>query len=174
MEDWWMVRNDRGHVGWVLGRMLDVDVPLDIAQYSEGQRIIAAFLINKVQDQDKSVGQWLALVTESKDGLPYDFNQIRVFTWNMKRHRYETAYRERKLFGMLPVKVDRQDFGKEGVLPIFTIRIQDASGQMVDRTYRLAGTMVRRVLPEDQKTSAAAADQSTAPAPARHSRRRRS
>jgi len=163
-----------GRVGWVLGRMLDFDIPLDIAQYSEGQRIIGCFVINVVQEQDKKVAQWLALVTDSKDGLPYDFNQIRVFTWNLKRHRYETAYRERKLFGMLPVKVDKQDFGKEGVLPVFTIHVQDASGQMFERTYRLAGTMVRRVLPEDQNTNAATANQGTAPAPARRSRRRRS
>ncbi|MGH9603761.1 MAG: SH3 domain-containing protein, partial [Terriglobales bacterium] len=25
LEDWWLVRNPHGHVGWVLGRMLDVD-----------------------------------------------------------------------------------------------------------------------------------------------------
>ena len=75
---------------------------------------------------------------------------------------------------MLPVKVDKQDFGKEGVLPVFTIHVQDASGQMFERTYRLAGTMVRRVLPEDQNTNAATANQGTAPAPARRSRRRRS
>jgi SH3-like domain-containing protein len=173
MEDWWMIRNTSGRVGWVLGRMLDLDVPLDIAQYAEGQRIVSCSLINAVQDGDKKVGQWVALVTDPKDGLPYDFNQIRVFTWNLKRHRYETAYRERKLFGMLPVKVDRQEFGNEGVQPTFTIQVQDANGQDSQRTYRLAGTMVRRVVAEEP-TSAAADRSSSVRAPARHSRRRRS
>ena len=35
----------------------------------------------------------------------------------MKRHRYETAYRERNLNGVLPVTVSQEDFGKEGILP---------------------------------------------------------
>jgi SH3-like domain-containing protein len=147
MEDWWLVRDSAGHAGWVLGRLLDLDVPLDVAQYAEGQRIVGCFKLNEVQDGDRKVSQYLTLITEPHDGAPYDFDQVRVFTWNMKRHRYETAYRERKLFGVLPVQTGTQDFGKDGVLPVFTIRAQDESGQSGERTYRLIGPVVRRVLP---------------------------
>ena len=89
------MRDSNQRVGWVLARMIDLDVPLDVAQYAEGQRIVAFFVLNQVQDGDKKVAQYLTVLTEPKDGLPFDFNQIRVFTWNVKRHRYETAYRER-------------------------------------------------------------------------------
>ncbi len=116
IEDWWLVRDSHGRVGWVLGRMVDLDVPLDVAQYAEGQRIVAFFVLNEVQDGDKKVPQYLTVLTEPKDGLPFDFNQFRVFTWNVRRHRYETAYRER-IEGMLPVTVAREDFGKEGCCP---------------------------------------------------------
>ncbi|MCI0356731.1 MAG: SH3 domain-containing protein, partial [Acidobacteria bacterium] len=95
LEDWWLVRNTHGHVGWVLGRMLDVDVPLEVAQYAEGQRIVASFVLNEVEDRGRRVPQYLMLLSEPKDGLPDDYNQARVFTWNPKRSRYETAYRER-------------------------------------------------------------------------------
>jgi len=145
VEDWWLVRDSHNRVGWVLSRMIDLDVPLDIAQYAEGQRIVAFFVLNQVLDGDKKVAQYLTVVTEPKDGLPFDFNQIRVFTWNVKRHRYETAYRER-MEGVLPVTVSQENFDKEGVLPVFTIRVKDDAGNVIERKYKLNTPMVRRVL----------------------------
>jgi SH3-like domain-containing protein len=145
MEDWWLVRDADGHVGWVLGRMIDLDIPLEIAQYAEGQRIVAYFVLNQVTDGDKKVAQYLTLLTEPKDGLPFDYNQARVFTWNIKRHRYETAYREHGLNGMLPVTISRENFGKEGDLPVFVLRVKDASGNSIERKYKMNTPMVRRV-----------------------------
>lgn len=145
MEDWWLVRDQDGHVGWVLGRMLDVDVPLDVAQYAEGQRIVACFVLNQVKDGDKQVPQYLMLLTESKDGMPFDYNQARVFTWNVRRHRYETAYRERSLNGVLPVSVGREDFGKEGDLPTFTLRVKGDAGNVVEKKYKMNTPIVHRV-----------------------------
>ena len=104
MEDWYLVRNSAGRVGWVLLRMVDLDIPIEVAQYAEGQRIMGYFVLNTVQDGDKQVPQYLVLLNEPKDGLPWDYNQIRIFTWGRVRHRYETAYRERNLEGHLPGK----------------------------------------------------------------------
>src|SRR5262249_4288806 len=91
------------------------------------------------------IPQYLTTLTEPRDGLPFDFNQIRVFTWNVKRHRYETAYRER-LQGKLPVSVAQESFDKEGTLPIFSIRVQDDQGNASERKYKLNTPIVRRVL----------------------------
>jgi SH3-like domain-containing protein len=146
LEDWWLVRDSDQHVGWLLGRMIDVDVPLEVAQYAEGQRIVAFFELNKVTDDDKKVPQYLVLLTDPKDGLPFDYDQIRVFTWNVKRHRYETAYREHNTNGMLPVTVSNEDFGKEGTLPVFVLRVTDDSGKIAERKYKLNTPIVRRVL----------------------------
>jgi len=147
MEDWWLSRDSDSHVGWVLARMIDLDVPLDVAQYAEGQRIIACFPLNEVSDADKKVPQYLMLLSEARDGLPFDYSQARVFTWNVRRHRYETAYRERNLNGMLPVSVSHEDFGKEGDLPTFTLRVKDAAGNIVERKYKMNTPIVRRVGP---------------------------
>jgi len=151
MEDWYLVRTSSGHVGWVLLRMVDLDVPLDIAQYAEGQRIIGYFVLNNVDEDGKPQPQYLVLLNEPKDGLPYDYNQIRVFTRNRAKHRYETAYRERNLDGYLPVKVGHQDFGKEGDLPTFTLREKLDDGRIVEETYKLNGPIVRRVLTPDEE-----------------------
>jgi len=145
MEDWWLARDQQGHVGWVLGRMIDLDVPLDVAQYAEGQRIVACFALNQVNDGDKKIPQYLMLLTEAKDGQSFDFNQARVFTWNVHRHRYETAYRERNLNGLLPVTVSHEDFGKEGDLPTFVLSVKDASGNVVERKYKMNTPIVKRV-----------------------------
>ena len=152
MEDWWLVRDDQVHVAWVLGRMLDVDVPIEIAQYSEGQRLVASFVLDHVRDDDKQVAQYLVLFTENKDGMTFDYNQVRVFTWNVRKHRYETAYRERNLNGILPVTVSHENFDKEGDLPVFVVRVKDEAGNVTERKYKLNTPIVRRVLaPGEQK-----------------------
>ena len=151
MEDWYLVRSSSGHAGWVLLRMVDLDVPLDIAQYAEGQRIMGYFVLNNVEEDGKPQSQYLVLLNEPRDGLPWDYNQIRIFTRNRAKHRYETAYREHNLEGYLPVRVGHQDFGKEGDLPTFTIRKKNDAGQIVDATYKMNGPIVRRVLtPEEE------------------------
>ena len=150
LEDWWLVRDDQGRVGWVLARMVDVDVPLDIAQYAEGQRFVAFFALDQVPDNDKGVQkqvtQYLCVLTDPHDGLPYDFDQIRVFTWNARRHRYETAYREHGLAGTLPVTVTKENFDNEGTLPVFLLRVKDEAGNVKERKYKLNTPIVRRVL----------------------------
>lgn len=145
LEDWWLARDASGHVGWVLGRLVDLDVPIEVAQYAEGQRIVGCFELNEVSDGNKKVPQYLMILTENKDGMPFDYNQARVFTWNVKRHRYETAYRERGLNGVLPVTVSHEDFGKEGDLPTFILRVKDAGGNTVERKYKMNTPIVKRV-----------------------------
>ena len=151
MEDWWLIRDAEGHVGWVLARFVDIDVPLEIAQYAEGQRIVAAFVLDQVADGSQKVPQYLVLLTENKDGMPFDFNQIRVFTWNVRRHRYETAYREHNLAGVLPVTLSQENFEKEGTLPVFVVHVKDDSGNPSERKYKLNTPIVRRILAPGEK-----------------------
>jgi SH3-like domain-containing protein len=146
LEDWWLIRDAQGRTGWVIGRLLDLDVPLEIAQYAEGQRIQAYFVLNEVQDGDKKVPEYVVLMSEPKDGMPFDFNQVRVFTWNVRKHRYETAYRERNLEGFFPVTIGHENFDKEGTLPTFTIHVHDATDNLIEKKYKLNTPIVRRVL----------------------------
>jgi hypothetical protein len=148
MEDWWLVRGSQGHSGWVLAHMIDIDVPLEIAQYAEGQRIVAFFPLTSVHDSElnKDVPYYLVLMTEPRDGMPFDYNQIRVFSWNNRKHRYETAYRQRNVFGLLPVSVGRQTFENLGDQPTFTIHVKDENGSSAEQKYRLDGVIVKRIM----------------------------
>ena len=146
LEDWLLVRDEQNRVGWVLARMVDVDAPLEIAQYAEGQRLVAFFKLDEVPDGDKKVPQYLTLLSEPHDGSSYDYDQLRVFTWNARKHRYETAYRERGLDGVLPVTLTQENFDKEGTLPVFVLRIKDDAGNVTERKYKLNTPIVRRVL----------------------------
>lgn len=160
MEDWWLVRDGQGHAGWVLAHMIDLEVPLDIAQYAEGQRIVAYFPLTTVHDSElnKDEPYYLVLLTEPKDGQTFDYSQVRVFSWNLKRHRYETAYRDRNIFGLLPVTVGHEPFDMEGVLPVFTLNVRDEDGQTREQKYKLEGVLVKRVLaPGEQPVKAARA-----------------
>ena len=228
LEDWWLVRDQGGHVGWVLARRLDVDVPDQVAQYSEGKKIVGAYKLNTVYDpggpkQDeeeraarkaaregklarlqpkrkpagpppppppvemlpaREVPQYVTVTQEYKDGLPYDWDQVRVFIWNVKKHRYETAYRLREQQGYLPVTIGAAHFkdgnGRDmGLEPTFTIRTtpdgvvtQDpATGAFHAKTvelttYRLEGGIVRRTDPPPPKPPALAGAGATSSKPA--------
>jgi SH3-like domain-containing protein len=165
MEDWWLVRDSHGQVGWMLSRRLDVDVPDEIAGYSEGQKIVGAYVLTKVYDPESSlpgklVPEYVSVTNAYKDGLPYDFDQVRVFTWNVKKHRYETAYRQRNLEGYLPVAVNQKKNPQGQPAPEFSITVATSDAVAVDpRTgaarpaqtdvlnYQLESGMVKRVVP---------------------------
>jgi len=172
MEDWWLVRDSKGETGWLYSRMIDVDVPDAVGRYAEGQRIVGAYVLTTVNDpeapqDDKNVPIYVTVLSPYKAGLTYDFNQVRVFTWNVKKHRYETAFRDRNIEGYLPVaiKTATDPYGKAPTAttpaPTFSYRVlsADAPGvipdpvtgdivpsQTVLKTYRLEGNLVRRIL----------------------------
>jgi SH3-like domain-containing protein len=165
MEDWWLVRDSHGQVGWMLSRRLDVDVPDEIAGYSEGQKIVGAYVLTKVYDPESSlpgklVPEYVSVTNAYKDGLPYDFDQVRVFTWNVKKHRYETAYRQRNIEGYLPVIISQSKNGQGQPVPTFSITVATSDAVKVDPltgaarpvdtstlSYQLESGLVKRVTP---------------------------
>jgi hypothetical protein len=159
MEDWWLVRDGQGHMGWLLSGRLDVDVPDEIGTYAEGQRYVGIYMLNKVFDEeattpDHMVPQYLTVLSPPKSGLPFDFDQVRVFTWSTKRHRYETAFRLHPIKGYLPVRL--MPASSKGA-PVFNFQLANGDNLMVDPvtgqtrpaslrtiTYMMVDTQVRR------------------------------
>ncbi len=101
MEDWTLIRTKAGETGWVLTRNLNISVPDEVAQYAEGKRITSYFEIGSINDEEKGLKHdWLWTTLSGDD--PVDFDSWRVFIWNLRRHRYETSYRQRDLIRLFP------------------------------------------------------------------------
>src|SRR5512140_1860897 len=88
-DQWSLVRNHEGQSGWILARRLVMAIPDEVAQYAEGKHIVSYFALGKVQDGDALKPTWLWTTSVSRTA-PYDFDSFRVFTWSLRRHRYET------------------------------------------------------------------------------------
>jgi SH3-like domain-containing protein len=172
MEDWWLVRDSKGETGWLYSRMMDVDAPDAITRYAEGQRVVGAYVLTKVYDpeaeqDDKNIPIYVTVMSPYKAGLPYDFDQVRVFTWSVKKHRYETGFRDKNIEGYLPItiKTATDPYGKSAAAttpaPTFSYKVlADDAGPVIPdpvtgaivpaktilKTYRLEGNLVRRVL----------------------------
>jgi hypothetical protein len=172
MEDWWLLRDGTGRTGWMLSRDLEVDVPQDVAQYAENEKMIGAYILRTVDDPDSGkhegkVPEYLTVLTPYKQGLPYDFNQVRVFTWDTHRHRYGTAFRLRDVAGFFPVKVTPgNENSPNGPAPVFsfqvaagdTVSLDPQTGrahtaQLETMTFRMEGNLVRRVPPPGTKAT---------------------
>ena len=177
MEDWWLTRDARGRTGWLLSHYVDVDAPDSLTRYAEGQRFVGAYVLTTVHDDGvdqeiKDIPIYLTVMAPYTAGLPYDFDQVRVFTWNLKMHRYETAFREKNIEGYLPVSVrmEKDPYGKSAVAqtPLSTFRYKvlaaDAGpvvpdpvtgmvtpGRLIEKAYRLEGNLVRRVAAQGSK-----------------------
>ncbi len=103
IDDWTLVRLKTGRAGWVLTGNLRMEIPDEVAQYSEGNRITSYFPMMELNDGGQKRYHWL-WTTLSKPKQPWQFDSFRYFIWNTRRHRYETAYVERNLRGYFPVE----------------------------------------------------------------------
>lgn len=151
VDDWSLVRLKNGRAGWVLTGMLRMNIPDEVAQYSEGNRITSYFSMADVNDEGQVRHHWL-WTTLSTTRQPYQFDSFRYFIWNMRRHRYETAYIQKNVKGYFPIEVHPVKATlakKEEAFPGFSLILEDENGARWRKTY--AYQIYRVVLVDAQK-----------------------
>jgi len=134
--------------GWVVARFVSLDLPDAVrdGMSAANVRAVAWFELNRVTDDAGEHPQYLVAGTKSPEGQPCDFTTLRVYTWNPKKSRYETAYIENDLCGALPVHVGKGPKGE----PEFRFHVMD--GNKEERVYHLVQTVIRRVKEEGAKS----------------------
>jgi hypothetical protein len=127
--------------GWVIARFVELDLPDPVRDgiASANVRPVAWFELNRAGDSSGDKPQFLAAGSHGPEGQPCDFTTLRVYTWNAKKTRYETAFIENNLCGQLPVRIGKGP-NRE---PEFRFHVMD--GGKDERVYRLIQTVVRRI-----------------------------
>jgi hypothetical protein len=133
VDEWALVRLPSGRAGWALAGMLRMNIPDEVAQYSEGHRITSYFAMGDVNDGGQVKHHWL-WTTIGSQRQPYQYDSFRYFIWNVRRHRYETAYIERNLRGYFPIEVHTVNV-KGQPTPAFSLITEDEDGLRWRKTY---------------------------------------
>lgn len=146
-EDWLLVRaTTQGSevAGWVLGRFLTPAYPQALADYAGANRFVAWFKLAETPSEPGPRPTWLAAGVTGAEGQPCDFTLLRVYTWNLKRARYETAYVESNLCGSFPVSFTAAAPGDARGQASFSFTNTGRAGEE-KREYQLRQNLVRRI-----------------------------
>jgi hypothetical protein len=132
--------------GWVIARFLELNLPDPVREGASASNLrpIAWFELNRVDDPSGSRPQYLLAASRGPEGQACDFSVLRVYTWNRRKSRYETAFIENDLCGKLPIRTGQSPAGQ----PEF--RFSNSGDSNRERTYRLLETVVRRVREGEQ------------------------
>lgn len=134
--------------GWVVARFVELVLPEAVREgmASANVRPTAWFELNRVNTAGGDKPQYLVAGTRNGEGQPCDFTTQRVYTWNPRKARYETAFIENNLCGALPVKIGKGPKGE----PEFRFHVMN--GAKEERVYRLTQTVVRRIREDGDKS----------------------
>lgn len=136
-DAWYLVRAGK-KAGWILGRLVTLDIPDALAPYSQSTNMVGWLVLNSVDDSGRKVPEYLAVDREGTQEC--DFTHLRVFTWWVKRQEYVTAYVESNLNGYFPIRSSQVDG-----IPHFRLRLMDEEARKFQRIYGMFNTIVRPI-----------------------------
>jgi len=128
--------------------MLVMSIPDRVARYAEGQRISSYFPLGEPVEYEGEKYYHYLWTTQKHTLEPYEFDGFRVFIFNTKRHRYETAYMDKQVKGFYPVSLTTTQITENRKLltvPAFTVIVEEDDGKLYKRTYSFQLYRVRLV-----------------------------
>jgi hypothetical protein len=136
---WLKVRPGPDQIGWVYAPLVQFGVPDALAPFTEGRIYAGVRVLAEVTDPEVGRVHWY-VVAERRPGASPEvaFDGIRVFTWNLNQHRYETSLRLGDLRGAYPVEII-------GNPPGFRFHVLEAAGNPRPREFAMRGTVPREV-----------------------------
>jgi hypothetical protein len=139
-QAWLKARVSPNEAGWISAGLVSFDVPDEISRYTEERAYTAVKVLKQVADPIAGPVSWYVIGERSARLEPgLDFDGIRVFTWNVKKSRYETAFRLRNLRGVYPLEVD-----STGENPTFHFYEMEEDGvSRKSRNFTMSGVIVR-------------------------------
>ena len=140
-DDWFLVRGEDGHAGWVLSRMVLMLVPDEVAQYANGAYIMAYHPLGEVRDAEGGAKPNWLWVTSAKGRQPFEFDNIRVFVYNPRRRSYETVFTQNNIRGHYPVEAAEDGSS-------FTAIVEEPDGTPMKRTYEFSNGRVKLLTKE--------------------------
>jgi hypothetical protein len=125
----------------VLTSLLYLAIPEEVAQYAERARIMSYYPLGQAAartGEAKTIWLWTTLANRDAG---HHFDNLRLFAWNTRRQRYETAYIERNLKGWLPLKLVKNG----GAVTGWRALLENRNGELQWVTYSWDGSRVRVV-----------------------------
>jgi hypothetical protein len=139
--------------GWIVARFVELDLPDAVRTGTASANVRPVAWFELIRSGGVPAGEkpnYLVASQRGPEGQICDFTNIRVFTWDAKKDRYETAYNENNLCGQMPVRLARGPKDE----PEFRFRTKEGAGE--ERVYRLIQTVVRRIHTGDDAPKPAA------------------
>jgi SH3-like domain-containing protein len=139
-DDWSLVRLAEGRSGWVLSRMMTMNLPESVAVFSQGHRITSFHQLGVVRDRrGRSVNSYLWTTSSvPPDGFNYD--RFRVTMFNTRTRRFETGHIESNIRGHYPITVHTPP---DAPVQRFTLIYAEGKGPAMERTFEMADRKVK-------------------------------
>lgn len=141
-DDWTLVRLEDGRGGWVVSRLMTMNLPESVGMFAQGHRITSFHQLGQVKDRNRRVVSNYLWTTVSVPPEKFHYDRFRVTVWNSRNRRFETAHIESNIRGYYPVTVESKP---DEPNQRFTLHYAVGNGPVLERRFVIEGRKLRKL-----------------------------